>query len=110
MFGWLALNSSTTFFSTSTCSGASPPPRQQNHRISVWPAWAVEAGSDAAPDAAALSDGAVLLPVLGALVALVPPQAPTTRANTPTAAMDRIARMCSSWSGTTTPPVGGRQR
>src|SRR6476469_4918857 len=46
MFGWLALNASTTCFSTSTWSGASPPPRQQYHRISVTPA-AADAGADA---------------------------------------------------------------
>src|SRR5947209_5997102 len=31
------LNFSTTCFSTATCSGASPPPRQQYQRISVCP-------------------------------------------------------------------------
>src|SRR6266540_1382447 len=33
ILGWLALNSSTTFCSTSTCSGDSPVPRQQYQRI-----------------------------------------------------------------------------
>ena len=60
MSGWLALNSSTTCFSTATCSGASPPPRQQNQRISVWPGAGVEppiaigvfAGAEAPSDVA----------------------------------------------------------
>src|SRR6478752_5753511 len=70
---WLLLKDSATCFSTATCSGASPPPRQQNQRISVWPGAAVDppmaigvlAGADASPgDAAsdepgeAASDGA----------------------------------------------------
>ena len=58
---------------------------------------------------AALS-GAAEPAVLGAAVVVVPPQAPTTRASTPIAAKARIARICSSWSGTGTPPAGGRQR
>src|SRR6266496_1847582 len=33
ILGWLALNSSTTFCSTSTCSGDSPVPKQQYQRI-----------------------------------------------------------------------------
>src|SRR4051812_35134616 len=76
MFGWLALNFSATACSTSTCSGASPPPRQQYQRIATWPGWAVLppdvtgvaiAGSDelAAPDAPAAdpvdADGVVPL-------------------------------------------------
>src|SRR6478735_11649707 len=40
--GWLWLNFSATACSTATCSGASPPPRQQYQRISTWPGWAVE--------------------------------------------------------------------
>ena len=70
MFGWLALNVSTTCFSTATCSGASPPPRQQYQRISVWPGAGVEppiaigvfAGAEAPSDAAAPPDAAVGAP------------------------------------------------
>src|SRR3954466_12947893 len=64
ILSWLWLNFSTTCFSTATCSGASPPPRQQYHRISVWPGAAVEppmgmgvfAGGDASPEAPASWD------------------------------------------------------
>src|SRR3954452_11087261 len=65
MFGWLELNSSTTFFSTATCSGASPPPRQQYQRMSVTPA---AADSDGLPDAAA--DGDSLAAVDGSVPVL----------------------------------------
>src|SRR3954471_4367779 len=62
MFGWLELNSSTTFFSTVTCSGASPPPRQQYQRISVTPAAAdsdAPADAGAEPVSLAAADGSV---------------------------------------------------
>src|SRR3954453_10601749 len=80
MFGWLALNCSTTFFSTSTCSGASPPPRQQYHRISTWPSARLALGSvdaDAEPSdgLAATSDVLGAAPSLaGAVVGVPPPQ------------------------------------
>src|SRR3712207_5604533 len=75
MFGWLALNASTTFFSTSTCSGASPPPRQQYHRISTGPPAAALLDAAGSLDVAADVDasGALALPVVGALVAVLPP-------------------------------------
>src|SRR5258706_4709484 len=44
MFGCEALNASTTFFSTTVCSGASPPPMQQNQRISTGPPGGTVAG------------------------------------------------------------------
>src|SRR6187402_3432611 len=42
MPGFAALNASATFSSTSTCSGASPVPRQQYQRISTSPGLAAE--------------------------------------------------------------------
>src|SRR4029077_18604533 len=59
ILSWDALNASMTFFSTATCSGASPPPRQQYQRMSTWPGAAVPpaivmvGAADAPPDAAA---------------------------------------------------------
>src|SRR5258708_798591 len=82
MFGWVLLKASTTFFSTAVCSGASPPPMQQNHRIWTGPfgptvagpaatdgATEADAASLGAGDAVALADGA-----------LDPPQADATTA------------------------------
>ena len=48
-------------FSTATCSGASPPPRQQYQRISTWPGCAVlppevTGVATAAPDGLAAAD------------------------------------------------------
>src|SRR3954470_18576210 len=96
ILSWLALNFSTTAFSTSTCSGASPPPRQQYQRISVWPGAAVEppiamgvfAGADASADGCSPDgcsppgDAAVLGAAAdwGAVVGLDPPQAAATSA------------------------------
>src|SRR3954470_10725653 len=65
ILSWLWLNFSTTCFSTATCSGASPPPRQQYQRMSVWPGAAVDppiaigvlAGPDAPGDAASDAAG-----------------------------------------------------
>src|SRR5690242_1119200 len=37
MSSWAALNWSIICFSTATCSGASPAPRQQNQRMTVVP-------------------------------------------------------------------------
>src|SRR5262245_58435772 len=113
MSGWDALNCSTTFFSTSTCSGASPPPRQQYHRTSVWPGFGVEpligigvfAGalalaSASPPDAGAEAAGADAAvegaAADGAVVGLVALHAPAASATTAVTAMSRIARMCSS--------------
>src|SRR5689334_626947 len=110
MSGWLALNASTTCFSTATCSGASPPPRQQYQRISVWPGAAVEppmaigvfAGADASPEAPASWDagaeaGAEAAPPLslltGAVVGLLPPHAAATSASTAMATVVLDARI-----------------
>ena len=73
MSGWLALNCSTTCFSTATCSGASPPPRQQYQRISTWPGAAVAGGSVTVADCVVASPD-------GTAVAVVPPHAAVTTA------------------------------
>src|SRR5262249_22748167 len=114
MSGCVALNCSTTFFSTSTCSGASPPPRQQYQRTSVWPGAGVEpligigvfagalalaAAPDAASDAGAEAGAEAAVDwttAAGEAVGLVPPHAAATTARDAVAAMSRIARMCSS--------------
>src|SRR6267154_3438981 len=96
MFGWLLLNVSTTFFSTAVCSGASPPPMQQNQRIWTGPlgptvggpadtdgAADAEAASLGAGDAVALADGA-----------LDPPQADATTANAANRTPGRDRRAC----------------
>src|SRR5215208_5925150 len=59
MFGCEALKSATTLSSTSFCSGASPPPRQQYQRISTGPPGGTVAGP--------LDSAAVLGAVLGAV-------------------------------------------
>src|SRR5215212_7445311 len=86
MLGWLALKSLTTLSSTAFCSGASPPPRQQYHRISTGPPGGTVAGPwlaatwlaavDASDDAAAL-----VAPLAGG-EALDPLHAVATMANT----------------------------
>ena len=68
MFGWEALNSSTTCCSTSTCSGASPLPRQQYQRSSTTsplPA-GCDAGGAADEPGAWLSPGALVVAALTA--------------------------------------------
>src|SRR5712691_8350918 len=67
MFACDLLKSSTTFFSTAVCSGASPPPMQQNQRISIGPPGGTVAGPDeggavatAAADALGTTAGAEL--------------------------------------------------
>src|SRR5689334_6156638 len=101
MSGWLALNASTTCFSTSTCSGASPPPRQQYQRISVWPGAAVEPSigtgvmpSDA-PGAAPSWDGASEAPAdpPGTAVGLDDEHAATTIARTAATVSHRLLRI-----------------
>src|SRR6187402_1302871 len=86
-----ALKSSATLSSTSTCSGASPVPRQQYQRITTSPgsAWEPVTGSGvmtgaADSDAPADSPGAVDADGAELVAGLVAagPQAPTTRAST----------------------------
>src|SRR5918995_5569230 len=90
----VALKSSVTWSSTSTCSGASPVPRQQYQRIRTSPGSGCEpvtgsgvaTGSvdSAGPDAGADSPGATDAggAADGATDAELGPQAPTSRAST----------------------------
>src|SRR5258706_8310707 len=90
MFGCEALNASTTFFSTAVCSGASPPPMQQNQRISTGPPGGTVAGpvlAGGADVATATDDGDA--PTDAGGVAVEPPQALTSRANATSSTPDR---------------------
>src|SRR5262245_16994776 len=107
ILSWDALKSSTTFFSTATCSGASPPPRQQYQRMSTWPGAAVPPVRKVV--GAADSPGDPSAPETGEPLAVDEPHAPITRATTATRAnarngFDRMALLAvvpaRGWLGT----------
>src|SRR5712675_425333 len=83
MFGCVLLNAATTFFSTAVCSGASPPPMQQNQRISTGPPGGTVAGpllAGGADVATATGEGDSPTDA-GGLVTVEPPQAVASMAN-----------------------------
>src|SRR5918996_526773 len=83
MFGCDALKSATTLSSTSFCSGASPPPRQQYQRISTGPPGGTVAGpfDSAADGLAPLLGGAEPPPNAGGGGVTALPQAVASKAS-----------------------------